>query len=49
MQFAVQPGPVEVMVGNSSQHLPLTGTIEVVGQREDISLSRVFFSKVQEV
>jgi len=32
MQFVVQPGTVEVMVGHSSQHLPLVGTFEVVGQ-----------------
>jgi hypothetical protein len=35
-----------VMVGNSSQHLPLTGTIEIVGQRCDISQDRVFISQV---
>jgi beta-glucosidase len=49
MQFVVRPGTVEVMVGNSSQHLPLIGTIEVVGQCEDVSLSRVFFSQARAV
>jgi beta-glucosidase len=49
MQFVVRAGTVEVMVGNSSQHLPLIGTIEVVGQCADVSLSRVFFSKAQAV
>jgi beta-glucosidase len=33
MQFVVEPGMVEVMVGNSSQHLPLAGQFEVVGER----------------
>jgi beta-glucosidase len=47
MQFVVQPGTIEVMVGNSSQHLPLTGTFEVVGQRAGISTEKVFFSQVQ--
>jgi beta-glucosidase len=29
-RFAVHPGVVTVMVGDSSQHLPLTGTFEIV-------------------
>ncbi|MCB0042441.1 MAG: fibronectin type III-like domain-contianing protein, partial [Caldilinea sp.] len=39
MQLAVEPATVQVMVGNSSQHLPLSGaftlegTTRVVGQR----------------
>jgi beta-glucosidase len=43
----VQPGTVEVMVGSSSQHLPLSGTFEIVGQPADISADKVFFSQVQ--
>jgi beta-glucosidase len=49
MQYAVQPGIVEVMLGNSSQHLPLSGTFEIVGQRVDISADKVFFSLAREV
>jgi hypothetical protein len=45
----VQPGIVEVMLGNSSQHLPLSGTFEIVGQRVDISADKVFFSLAREV
>ena len=45
MQFVVQPGTVEVMVGNASNHLPLTGTFEIVGQPADIT-DKVFFSEV---
>jgi beta-glucosidase len=47
MAFVIQPGAVEVMVGNSSQHLPLTGTFEIVGQTTDISEEKVFFSDVR--
>jgi beta-glucosidase len=48
MQYVVQPGTVEVMVGNSSQHLLLTGTFEVVGQCTEIRADKVFFSQAQE-
>ncbi len=47
MQFVIQPGTVEVMVGHSSQHLPLSGTFEIVGQPAGISTEKVFFSQVQ--
>jgi beta-glucosidase len=46
MQYVVEPGMVEVMVGNSSQHLPLTGTFEIVGQTTDIG-EKNFFSDVR--
>ncbi len=46
-RYIVQPGAVEVMVGRSSQHLPLTGTFEVVGQTADVAGDRVFFSDVE--
>jgi beta-glucosidase len=46
MRFMVQPGTVEVMVGNASNHLPLTGTFEIAGQTNDISDDKVFFSDV---
>jgi beta-glucosidase len=49
MQYAAQPGIVEVMLGNSSQHLPLSGTFEIVGQRVGISANKVFFSPTREV
>jgi beta-glucosidase len=47
MQSTVLPGTVEVMVGNSSQHLPLTSTFEIVGPPADTSADKVFFSQVQ--
>ncbi len=45
LRYAVEPGTVEVMLGNSSQHLPLTGTFEIVGQRADVL--KAFFSDVR--
>jgi beta-glucosidase len=46
MNHVIQPGTVEVRVGNSSQHLPLTGTFEIVGQTTEIGEDRGFFSRV---
>jgi beta-glucosidase len=48
-QFVVQPGTVEVMVGGSSQDLPLSGTFEIVGQPAVVraDADRVFFSQAQ--
>ena len=46
MQFVVQPGLVEVMVGNAFNHLPLTGVFEIPGQTTDISDDKVFFRDV---
>ena len=44
MRFVVRPGTVEIMVGYSSQHLPLSGTLEITGQTTDASSDKVFFS-----
>lgn len=44
MAFVVEPGQIEVMVGNSSQHLPLTGAFEITGQPAQIT-NKVFFSE----
>ena len=46
MQVVVQPGLIEVMVGNASNHLPLTGMFEIAGQTTDISGGKVFFGDV---
>lgn len=48
MQYAVHPGAVEVLVGNASDHLPLAGRFEIVGQRVEVGDRKVFFSRVQE-
>lgn len=36
LNFVVEPGEVEVMVGNSSQHIHCNGAFEIVGARQDI-------------
>ena len=47
-RYIVQPGMAEVMVGHSSQHLPLTGAFEIVGQPADVGADKVFFSQAKE-
>ena len=42
MRFVVQPGTVEIMVGYSSQHLPLSGTLKITGQTTEVSADKVF-------
>jgi beta-glucosidase len=44
--YALQPGTVEVLLGDSSQHLPLSAALEIIGQTADISQDKVFFSDV---
>lgn len=46
--FAVHPGRVDVMVGNSSTHLPLTGTFTISGETTAVCDDKVFFSQVEE-
>lgn len=45
--YIVWPGTVEIMVGRSSNDLPLAGKIEIVGKPTDVTHSKVFFSQVQ--
>jgi beta-glucosidase len=47
MKVVVQPGTVEIMVGNSSENLPLMGTFELVGPPTNINEDKQFFSQVQ--
>jgi len=47
MQYVVQPGAIEVMIGCSSEHLPLTGALEIIGQTTDASDDKVFFSRIK--
>jgi beta-glucosidase len=46
MRYVVQAGAVEVMVGCSSEHLPLAGVLEIIGQTTDASDGKVFFSRI---
>lgn len=43
---AVYPGRVEVMVGNSSDSLPLKGAFEIIGSKVGVGQEKVFFSNV---
>jgi len=47
MRYAVQPGAAEVIVGGSSEHLPLAGALEIIGQTTDASDHKVFFSRIE--
>ncbi len=46
MCYVVEPGAVEIMVGASSEDLPLKTKIEIVGEPTEISRDKKFFSKV---
>jgi beta-glucosidase len=46
MNFVIEPGPVKVMIGSSSDDIRLTGEFEIVGEITDVSAAKVFFSKV---
>ncbi|GAB4451841.1 MAG: glycoside hydrolase family 3 N-terminal domain-containing protein [Anaerolineae bacterium] len=47
MAFVVEPGAIEVMVGNSSRDIHCTGSFEITGAVTDISADKAFFSKVE--
>ncbi len=46
MAFVVEPGEVELMIGTSSEDLPLSATITIVGETVDVEQNKVFFSGV---
>jgi beta-glucosidase len=45
MQFVVEPGVIEVMIGSSSDDIRTTGAFEIVGETSEIGNSKVFFSE----
>jgi beta-glucosidase len=47
MPTAVIPGKVEVMVGSSSENLPLKSVFKIIGSAKDVSDEKVFFSQVR--
>jgi len=47
MEFVVEPGTVEVMIGGASDDIRLTGEFEIEGKTVEISKSKVFFSAVE--
>ena len=46
VRHMVQPGAVDLMIGNSSDSLPLTGQLEIAGPPTEVGRSRSFFSNV---
>jgi len=46
MQYVVEPGVIDLMVGPSSQELPLSASVEIVGDVQEISQAKKFFSEV---
>ncbi len=49
MRYVLEPGEIRIMVGTSSDDLPLHTAIEIVGDTEDIGDRKVFFSGAQEI
>jgi beta-glucosidase len=47
MQLAVEPAAVQVMVGNSSQHLPLAGAFALAGEKRVLGRREQFFCTVE--
>ncbi|WP_308492700.1 glycoside hydrolase family 3 N-terminal domain-containing protein [Microbacterium terrisoli] len=43
-RWIVEPGPIRISVGSSSEVRPLTATLEVVGDTVDLTHSRVFLT-----
>lgn len=46
MKYVVEPGAIEVMVGTSSDDLPLTATLRITGTVADVEREKKFFSQV---
>lgn len=47
MQLAVEPASVQVMVGNSSQHLPLSGAFAVTGDKRIVGQRKHYFCQTE--
>jgi beta-glucosidase len=46
MRYVIEPGVIEIMVGASSEDLPLKMKIEIIGETSEISRDKKFFSHV---
>ena len=47
MAYVIEPGIVEIMVGNSSTATLLTGSVEIPTRSDDLRAQKVFFSDVE--
>jgi len=47
MEFVIEPGTVEVMIGSSSEDIHCVGTFEIVGERANIAANKTYFSRVE--
>jgi beta-glucosidase len=45
LNFVIEPGTVEVMVGSSSQDIHCVGSFVITGEKTDISEHKTFFSR----
>ena len=46
MEFVVEPGTIEVMIGSSSEDIQLTGEFDIVGETTKVGATKTFFSAV---
>ncbi|MCS7222076.1 MAG: glycoside hydrolase family 3 N-terminal domain-containing protein [Anaerolineae bacterium] len=46
MEFVVEPGAIEVMIGSSSEDIRLTGKFEIVGETTKVGAAKAFFTIV---
>ncbi len=46
MEFVVEPGTIEVMIGSSSDDIRLTGRFDIVGETTKVGATKIFFSTV---
>jgi beta-glucosidase len=49
MDYVVEPGTIELMIGTSSEDIHLKTEIEIVGAVTEISEQKVFFSEARVV